>query len=158
MDTTTQIYLQIKPKKGTVTGEASAEGYEGRIDIESFSFNAKAKTDSLDGISEKKIKASLDGKSLHNLDVNRVTLSKVFDKSSLQLAGMLKGRAVGGNEREGDRFEYAEISVDQQYIESYSTNDSVKYANRTDKGLLKETWRPEKNYRYRTTNRADQKA
>jgi type VI protein secretion system component Hcp len=129
METTTQIYLQITPKKGKVFGEARAEGYEGRIDIESFSFNAKAKTDSLDGVSAKKVEAALARKKLHNLDVNRVTLSKVFDKSSLQLAGMLKGRVAGGSEREGDRFETAKISVDQQYIESYSSDESVKYAN-----------------------------
>ena len=207
MDTTTQIYLQITPKKGSVSGEARAGGYEDRIDIENFSFNAKAKTDSLDGVSAKKIEVSLEGKgkSLHNLDVNRVTVSKVFDKASLQLAGMLKGRAVGGSEREGDRFESAKIAVDQQYIESYSSDQSVKYRNeililtlydgcisnislraseagagaqileeielafhdfeivyyaedRTDKGLLKETWRPDKNYRYLTTNRTDQQA
>lgn len=204
MDTTTQIYLQITPKKGSVFGEARAGGYEGRIDIESFSFNAKAKTDSLDGVSAKKIEVSLAGKALHNLDVHRVTVSKVFDQSSLQLAGMLKGRTVGGSEREGDRFELAKIAVDQQYIESYSTDDSVKYANeililslydgcisnismraseagagaqiledvelafhdfeivyyaenRTEKGVLTETWRPER-WSYLTTNRADQEA
>lgn len=204
MDTTTQIYLQITPKKGSVFGEARAGGYEGRIDIESFSFNAKAKTDSLDGVSAKKIEVSLAGKALHNLDVHRVTVSKVFDQSSLQLAGMLKGRTVGGSEREGDRFELAKIAVDQQYIESYSTAESVKYANeililslydgcisnismraseagagaqiledvelafhdfeivyyaenRTEKGVLSETWRPER-WSYLTTNRADQEA
>ena len=102
-------------------------------------------------------------------------------------------------------FESAKIAVDQQYIESYSSDQSVKYRNeililtlydgcisnislraseagagaqileeielafhdfeivyyaeeRTDKGLLKETWRPDKNYRYLTTNRTDQQA
>ena len=210
MDTTTQIYLQITPKKGTVFGEARAEGYEGRIDIEGFSFNAKAKADSLDGVSAKKVELAREtsregkGKSLHNLDLKRVTVSKVFDRASLQLARMLKGRAIGGSEREGDRFELAKIAVDQQYIESYSGTESVKYANeilivnlhdgcisnislraseagagaqileeielafhdfeivyyaenRSEKGLLQETWRPDR-YSYLTTNRADQKA
>lgn len=204
MDTTTQIYLEITPKKGSVSGEARAGGYEGRIDIDSFSFSAKAKADSLDGVSAKKIEASREGKSLHNLDLHRVTVSKVFDKASLQLAGMLKGRAIGGSEREGDRFELAKIAVDQQYIESYSSDKSVKYANeilivilhdgcisnislraseagagaqileeielafhnfeivyyaenRTVKGVLAETWRPER-WSYMTTNRTDQQA
>ncbi|MEO8310243.1 MAG: type VI secretion system tube protein Hcp [Caldimonas sp.] len=204
MDSTTQIYLEITPKKGSVSGEARAGGYEGRIDIESFSFNAKAKADSLDGVSAKKVEVALAGEGLHNLDVNRVTVSKVFDKASLQLAGMLKGRSVGGSEREGDRFEFAKIAVDQQYIETYSTEESVKYRNeililtlydgcisnislraseagvgaqileeielafhnfeivyyaenRTEKGVLAETWRPER-WSYLTTNRTDQQA
>jgi type VI protein secretion system component Hcp len=121
MDTTTQIYLEITPERGSVIGETRAGGYEQRIDLDSFSFNAKAKINTLGDVTAKSVK--------HNVDLKRVTLTKVFDDSSLQLAGMLKGRQSKGTEREGDRFSLAKIAVDQQYVESYSTDESAKYAN-----------------------------
>lgn len=119
--TTTQIYLEITPEHSQIRGEAQAGGYENRIELDSFSFDAKTKTDTLKDISD------LNGKP--NLDLNHVTLSRAFDNSSLKLAGLLKGRQEKGAEREGERFTLAKLSVDQQYIESYSADSSEKYAN-----------------------------
>jgi type VI protein secretion system component Hcp len=101
METTTQIYLQITLERGgAVEGDTQAGGYENRIDIDSFQFNASAKKLSLKDVSDKKVR--------NNLDITRVTISKVFDRASLQLAGIMKRR---------ERFSEAKIAVDQQFID-----------------------------------------
>lgn len=101
METTTQIYLQITMERGgLVSGESTAGGYENRIDIDSFDFNASAKPMSLKSASDKKVR--------NNLDLKRVSINKVFDRASLQLAGVMKRR---------ERFTEAKIAVDQQYID-----------------------------------------
>jgi type VI protein secretion system component Hcp len=55
---------------------------------------------------------------MNNLELSQsqVTISKPYDSSSLQLAGMMKGRSGTGSEREGVKFKSATISIDQQYI------------------------------------------
>lgn len=101
METTTQIYLQIAPERGGyVLGESVAGGYENRIDIDSFDFSAKAMKQSL--------KEALTGDVKSNLAFKTVTVNKVFDRSSLQLAGAMKRR---------EKFREAKIAVDQQYID-----------------------------------------
>jgi type VI protein secretion system component Hcp len=124
MESTTQLYLQFTLERGSIAGEAEAGGYEGRIDIDSFTFSAKAKLDTLKDIEEARTVKN-------NLDFNRVTVTKVFDRASLQLARMLRGPRQGapGRDRKGERFTVARISMDQQYIESYSSDESAKYAN-----------------------------
>ena len=104
METTTQIYLQITMEGGTVIdGESVAGGYEGRIDIDSFTFNAKAKKESLKDI-EKGVKA--------NIDFKTISFSKVFDRATLHLASVMQG--TGGAKRK--KFTEAVISIDQQYV------------------------------------------
>ena len=54
MDTTTQIYLKIMLKGGgSVEGDSSAAGYEGQIDIDSFSFSVSAKPQAVKGTGAK---------------------------------------------------------------------------------------------------------
>lgn len=99
MESTAQIFLKITLKDGgTVEGEAVAGGYEGEIGIDSFQFDSKAKKDPLKDLS---------GDVSSNLDITQVTVTKVFDRSSLLLAGVLNRHQM---------FSEAKISVDQQYI------------------------------------------
>lgn len=98
MDNTTQIYLKVELDSGPVPGEATAGGYEGQIDIDSFGFEATAKKDVL-----KDVKQGVRS----NLDVSRVKISKVFDGASLHLANAMRGRK---------KFRTATISVDQQFV------------------------------------------
>ncbi|MEO8080314.1 MAG: type VI secretion system tube protein Hcp [Caldimonas sp.] len=100
MESTTQIYFELTLESGSVKlGEAAAGGYEQRIDIDSFQFQAGAKKQTL-----KDVQSGVVG----NLDFERVTISKVFDRASLLLTGVL-GRH--------ERFVEAKISVDQQYVD-----------------------------------------
>jgi type VI protein secretion system component Hcp len=102
MDSTTQIYLQMTLESGLlVFGESSAGGYESRIDLDSFEFHASAKKQSLKEVQKDDVSA--------NLDFNQLTISKVFDRSSLLLAGVLNRH---------ERFKEVKIAVDQQYIHS----------------------------------------
>ena len=101
MESTTQIYLEMTLEKGGgVLGESGAGGYENRIDIDGFQFGASAKKQSLKDIQK--------GNVVANLDFERVTVSKVFDRSSLLLAGVLSRH---------DRFSEVKIAVDQQYVD-----------------------------------------
>jgi type VI protein secretion system component Hcp len=101
MDSTTQIYLQMTLESGLlVFGESEAGGYESRIDIDSFEFRARAKKQSLKDVEKGSISA--------NLDFNELTVNKVFDRSSLLLAGVLARH---------ERFQDVKIAVDQQYID-----------------------------------------
>jgi type VI protein secretion system component Hcp len=100
MDSTTQIYFEITLEEdGRVLGEAAAGGYESRIDIEGFQFHASAHKQALQDVREGVVS---------NLEYHRLSMSKVFDRSSLQLAGVLKGQK---------KFKEVKISVDQQYID-----------------------------------------
>lgn len=100
METTTQIYLTITMDDGTsISGESMAGGYEGRIDIDSFDFTVTSKAQSLKEASGFEV--------LKNLDFDPVSVAKVFDRSSLQLARAVKDRR---------NFKEAKISVDQQYV------------------------------------------
>ena len=101
MESTTQIYLELMLETGALLqGEARAGGYENRIDIEGFEFSASAKKQSLKDLQKEGAVA--------NLDFERVTVSKVFDRASLLLAGVLSRH---------ERFREAKIAVDQQYID-----------------------------------------
>jgi type VI protein secretion system component Hcp len=105
METTTQIYLQITLDDGReIEGEAKAGGYENRIDIDSFSFKASAKKQLLKDVQGKDVKA--------NLDFHSVSISKVFDRASLQLASLMNKA-----EKDERRFKEAKIAVDQQFID-----------------------------------------
>ena len=107
-DTTTQIYLQITMDDDTsISGESMAGGYEGRIDIDSFDFAAKSKAQSLKEAAGIKTASKLDSDPVSNLDFDPVSVTKVFDRSSLQLARAMKDRR---------NFKEAVISVDQQYV------------------------------------------
>lgn len=108
MDNTTQIYLNVILESGAIEGESTAGGYEGQMDIDGFDFAATAKKGALKDV-QKGVKA--------NLDMSRVTLSKVFDGASLRLASAM---------RERKRFTTATISVDQQYT---TRGDAEKIAN-----------------------------
>lgn len=100
MESTTQIFLEITLESGAkVAGESTIGGYENRIGIDSFQFDAKAKKDTL---------KDLQGGVSANLDVDHVTVTKVFDRASLMLAGVLNRH---------EKFTEAKISVDQQYID-----------------------------------------
>jgi type VI protein secretion system component Hcp len=122
MEATTQIYLDIKLKGGRpVKGESTAGGYEGRIDIDSFSFGASAKPQAVKDVRAGEIKA--------NLDFDTVSIAKVFDRASLQLAMAMQDNAnpsQGSDSRKRICFEEATISVDQQYVEFDRTG---KYRN-----------------------------
>jgi type VI protein secretion system component Hcp len=98
MDNTTQFYLNVILDSGPVPGESTAGGYEGQIDIDGFDFAATAKEVALKKV-QKGVKA--------NLDLSRVTISKVFDGASLYLANAMRNRK---------RFSTATISVDQQFV------------------------------------------
>jgi type VI protein secretion system component Hcp len=100
MESTTQIYLEITPESGSVLGESLAGGYETRIDIEGFDFNITAKSKTVKDLEK------LD--TAGNLDFNRITIEKAFDRASLPLAGMLSGH---------NKFSEAKIAVDQQFVE-----------------------------------------
>lgn len=101
MQTTTQIYLQITLERGKpVMGESQAGGYENRIDLDSFSFTAKAHKQSLKDVTGKTVR--------NNLNLSSVSVSKVFDRASLQLASVMKRR---------EPFSEARIAVDQQFID-----------------------------------------
>lgn len=99
METTTQIYLELTLESGSIKGESPAGGYEKRIDIDSFSFNASADKQSLQDVEGKTVR--------NNLEFDRLSISKVFDRSSLQLAAVMNQRK---------KFTEAKIAVDQQYI------------------------------------------
>jgi type VI secretion system Hcp family effector len=102
MDSTTQIYMQMTLESGLlVVGEADAGGYQNRIDIDSFNFHAKAKKQSLRDVQQGDVSA--------NLDFDHVTINKVFDRSSLLLAGVLHRQ---------ERFDEVKIALDQQFIHS----------------------------------------
>jgi type VI protein secretion system component Hcp len=116
MESTSQIYLEFELEKGSITGESPIGGYEKRIDIDTFAFEASTKLKTLMEV-EKKADGLKRGEFMNNLEISRVTVTKPYDSSSLQLAGMMKGRRSIGGEREGVRFTSATISVDQQYIE-----------------------------------------
>jgi type VI protein secretion system component Hcp len=101
MESTTQIFLEITLESGAlVSGETVVGGYENRIDIESFSFSTGAKKNALKDLQG--------GGVTSNIDIDRVTVTKVFDRASLLLAGVLKRH---------EKFVEAKISVDQQYID-----------------------------------------
>lgn len=105
METTTQIYLQITLDDGRkIEGESRAGGYENRIDIDSFSFAAKAHKSTLKEVRGKTVKA--------NIDFDSVSISKVFDRASLQLAALMNKA-----EKRERRFKEAKIAVDQQFID-----------------------------------------
>lgn len=102
MESTAQIFLEITLENEStplaILGESVAGGYENQIGIDSFQFDAKAKKDTL---------KDLEGGVTANLDIDHVTVSKVFDRSSLLLGGVLNRH---------QKFKEAKISVDQQYI------------------------------------------
>ena len=101
MESTTQFYLELTLENGNpVAGETSAGGYENRIDIDGFQFAASADKQALKDLEK--------GDVVSNLDCDRVTVSKVFDRSSLLLAGVLSRH---------ERFLEAKIAVDQQFID-----------------------------------------
>src|SRR5579885_2493906 len=100
MESTTRIYLEITPESGNLLGEAKAGGYETRIDIESFDWKIGAKADT--------VKALKKGDAVGNLDFDRISISKVFDRASLPLSGMLNRH---------EKFSEARIAVDQQFVE-----------------------------------------
>ncbi len=122
MDTTTQIYLKIMLKGGgSVEGDSSAAGYEGQIDIDSFSFSVSAKPQAVKGTGAKQIEA--------NLDFDSVSISKVLDRASLQLAMAMGDNDTSqgaGTGRKRKSFTEATISVDQQYVQFERTG---KYRN-----------------------------
>jgi type VI protein secretion system component Hcp len=100
METTTQIYLELTFENGAIKGESPAGGYEKRIDVDSFSFNASAEKQSLQDVDGKTVR--------NNLEFDRVSISKVFDRASLQLAAAMNGRK---------KFTEAKLAVDQQYVD-----------------------------------------
>lgn len=102
MESTTQIYLEITTENGQLLGEAMAGGYENRIDIDGFNLSIGSGTKG----SVKDIKSK---SAVGTLDFDRISIDKVFDRSSLLLAGML-GRH--------EKFTEARIAVDQQYVQS----------------------------------------
>jgi type VI protein secretion system component Hcp len=115
MQSTSQIYLEFEVERWTVTGESPIVGYEKRIDIDGFSFEAGTELKTLMEV-KKKAEGLKSDEVMSNLKISRVTVTKPYDSSSLQLAGMMKGRDKTGTEREGVRFKSATISIDQQFI------------------------------------------
>ena len=113
METTTQIYLKITlAGGGTIKGDSSAAGYEDQIDIDNFSFSVSAKPQAVKGAGAKQIEA--------NLDFETVSISKVLDRASLQLAMVMGDNDTSegaGTGRKRKSFKEATISVDQQYVQ-----------------------------------------
>ena len=101
MESTTQIYLELTFESGKLEGEARAGGYESRIDIDGFQFSASADKQALKDLEKGDVTA--------NVNFGRLSLSKVFDRSSLLLAGALNRH---------EKFTEAKIAVDQQYIDA----------------------------------------
>ena len=120
MESTTQIYLKITlAGGGTIKGDSSAVGYEGQIDIDSFSFSVGAKPQAVKSVGAKQIEA--------NLDFETVSISKVLDRASLQLAMAMGDNSEGSDAgRKRKSFKEATISVDQQYVQFERTG---KYRN-----------------------------
>lgn len=101
METTTQIYLQVTLESGAIVkGESTAGGYETRIDIDNFAFNVNALKQSLAEATGGDVKS--------NIEFGVVIVTKVFDRASLQLAGVMRRR---------ERILEAKIAVDQQFID-----------------------------------------
>jgi type VI protein secretion system component Hcp len=128
MQSTSQIYLEFELEKGDITGESPIVGYEKRIDIDTFSFEAGTKLKTFRDV-EIRAENLKPRERMNNLEISRVSLTKPYDSSSPQLARMLQGRDAAGTEREGVRFVSATISVDQQYIALQDYEDIHKYAN-----------------------------
>ena len=100
METTTQIYLEITTENGQLLGEAIAAGYEKRIDIDGFNLSIGSGT-------KGSVKDVKNKSAVGTLDFDRISIEKVFDRSSLLLAGMLSRH---------EKFKEAKISVDQQFV------------------------------------------
>ena len=96
MESTTQIFLQLMPHGGEqVKGEAHAQGFEQSIELENFSFDLSVEQ----SLQKPGRKASA------NLHRQPVHCTKVFDKSSLVLAQLMKDKV---------KFDWARLFVDQQ--------------------------------------------
>lgn len=100
MASTTQIFLKLTMARGnSIAGEASAAGYEGLIELDSFGFSMSAK---------QSLRQEA-GKVRSMVDCDRVKCSKVYDVASVPLASHLNGRI---------KFTTAEIFVDHHLHEA----------------------------------------
>lgn len=102
MESTTQIYLEITTENGPLLGESKAGGYESRVDIDGFNFSVGSGT-------KGSVKDVKNRSAVGSLDFDRISIEKVFDRSSLLFAGLL---------RRHEKFSEAKISVDQQFVRS----------------------------------------
>lgn len=113
MESTTQIFLLVQvgeAENTAVEGESMIGRYAKRVQIDSFSFGMDAKLQA---------PATSPQKAASNLDFNPVQVSKVFDRASMQLAGLLKDRK---------QLHEVRITVDQQ-LEEYGEDVKGKAQN-----------------------------
>ncbi len=112
----TQIFLYLDVHGRAIAGEGSTAGYEGEIEIESFSFDlgeessaSKDKTE--EAYRQAVYQASKDGKPPPKKPAqsagNTLSITKFYDKSSTNLARYLAN---------GARFDEARLTVDHHLI------------------------------------------
>jgi type VI protein secretion system component Hcp len=113
MQSTTQIFLRIQvgaAEDTFVEGKALSGQYEERIQINSFTFGMKAKL-------QAPVKSNQEAASSISFDTLSVT--KVFDRASLRLAALLKGKEqYSGKASTSIPLYEVRITVDQQ-LEEY---------------------------------------
>lgn len=106
-----QIFLHFELQGRAIHGEASTIGYEGEIEVESFTFelgeeSPKAERKAEEDYQEAKATAKKDGKpkpKRKDSEENTLTLTKFYDKASTNFARYLAS---------GTHFDEALISVD----------------------------------------------
>ena len=110
----TQIFLALTVSGNPVRGEATIQGFEDQIEIDDFKFEVKASASS---------PKQAQNKLSTRLEPSALTLSKVYDKSSVNLARHASSQL---------EFDHAKITVNQSMIES----DGVQH----DPILISELW------------------
>lgn len=100
----TQIFLHLEIQGGQIHGEATTGGYEGEIELESFRWGLSAKHS-----------PKQDNRTLKPvLDYDELTITKLYDKSSINFARYLNSRAP---------FDVAQLIVDHHVHAAGSKKD-----------------------------------
>jgi len=103
MESTTEIFLRVQHGEGdndVVSGEAQVGRYAGRMQIDSFTFGMNNPLQA-PGLSE--------NKDANKLNLDRLVVTKFFDRASTQLAALMKRK---------EPLEEVRVTVDQQLIET----------------------------------------
>lgn len=103
----TQIFLRIKIQGNPIRGEATTAGYEGEIEVESFSWGMSAKNSLRVDQQTASSRASYD----------RLSISKLYDKSSINLTRHMADRAI---------FDQVRLTVDHH---QHAAGRGTKQAN-----------------------------
>lgn len=99
----TQIFLHIEVQGRNITGEATTSGYEGEIEVNSFELGMEVRGTS-----------SQTGSTKRQLSYGNLSITKYYDKASVNLARALERDAV---------FDHLRLTVDQHRIETQQQKD-----------------------------------